>query len=539
MKNERSPGKNPSKKQVLVVERTARQIESILQKYHELTGDARSEIRTIMDQNLGELEYFVLVREDSYGEIHTNRLREGIYFKDPIGLKCAAVSQTSAFLYARNTGEQLMDVSTPVYLHDKKVYTLRSGKILKGVSRHFKIGVPFLVLQMIGLLEIWLDRYGVGLYVSSLALLAATALMLWDRLAFERAYRTWSHFLRMIGRGDLTSRLSPKSRDEFGQIQFELNKMCLGIADILQQVEKSAKQVASATEELTDTAEATTNAAEHIALIIQEVSTGSEQQAAAIDQSADAMNQMSVEIQRIAEKAHQVTDQSILSSEVAAHGNRLIHTAIGQITSIHTTVEGLSKAVAGLGKRSEEISQIVDVIASLASRTNLLALNAAIEAARAGDSGQGFAVVANEVKTLAEQSAKSAQNIAEVIYTIQNETDVIVQATGATMKEVTTGIHDIHRAGDEFAKIQHSVDLVVGEIQTITQAIQVLSRNSNEIVSSMGRISNVIENQNAESQQVTHEAEGQLAAMEEVSASAALLLTMSAQLQNLIARFQV
>ena len=539
MTNERRLPRRAVSEQTIIVERTARQIGDVLKENNGLIGQARTDIREIMDNNLGELEYFVLVREDSFGEIHTNRLREGIYFKDPVGVKCALVSSTTAFFYPRNTGEQLIDVSTPVYLDGKKVYSLRSGRVLQGISRHVKIGVVFILLQIIGILGCIRNHQNLLSVISGVALLLSSLLIISDRLALERANRTWIRFMRMIGKGDLKSRLSPKSRDEFGQMQFELNKMCLGVADIIQQVEKSTMQVASTAEELSETAEETTKAAEQIALTIQEVSMGTEQQAAAIEVSADAMNQIVTEIQRISDKTQTMCKRSIVSSEVASKGTRLIQTAIGQVTSINTAVLDLTKAVTLLGQRSEQIAQIVDVMSEIASKTNLLALNASIEAARAGESGKGFAVVAAEVKKLAEQSTVSAKNISDLVRSIQRETDGIVGATDVTTKEVETGIRDIHMAGKAFEEIELSVKDVVEQIQTISQAVQKLSVNSDEIVSSIGSIAKVVDNNNTESQQVSAAAEEQLASMEEVTSSAVLLSTMSGQLQNLISRFQV
>ncbi|QSO51685.1 methyl-accepting chemotaxis protein [Alicyclobacillus curvatus] len=539
MSDERRLPKRQVREQAVIVEGTARAIERILEKRNGLNAQAKTEIRDVMEKNLGDLEYFVLVREDSFGEIHTNRLREGIYFKDPVGMKCARVSQTSAFHYPRNTGEQLIDMSTPVRLNGSKVYALRSGKVQSGLSRHVKVGGPFLVLQIVGLIGCLLSHQGWISYVGALALLLSSAVVIWDRIVLERAYRTWITFMRMIGKGDLKSRLSPKSRDEFGQMQFELNKMSLGVADVMHQIEGSAEQVATTSEQLTATAEEITKATEEITLTIQEVSSGAEQQAAAIDVSKDAIHQMATEIQRIADNAQAVSKRSKTSSEAASEGNHLIQTAITQVASLNTTVDDLSKVVAGLRGRSEQIAVIVDVMTEIASQTNLLALNAAIEAARAGEAGRGFAVVANEVKKLAEQSEQSAHDIAELVLSIQEETSTIVQATATTTNEVTIGLRDIHLAGNAFHEIQDSVNDVVTQIQTISEAIHKLSGSSREIVSAMGSISEVVEKNSAEAQQVAAATEEQVASMEEVAASASMLSKMAGQLQDLIARFQV
>lgn len=523
------------KKQKVIVERTAQEIEQVLDKYQGLDEQARMEIRKVMDENLGRLEYFVLVTENSFGEIHTNHLREGIYFDDPVGIKCALVSETTSFFYPRNTGEQLIDVSTPVYLNGKRNYALRSGKILHGTNRHIKIGIPFLILQLLGLSSFLLGNA----YLAAAAIMSSSGIIIWDRFVFHRAYWKWISFLRMIGKGNLENKLFTKSRDEFGQIQFELNKMGLGVANVIHQVEKSSEQVSASAEELRTNTEETRKATEHIALAIQEVSIGSEQQATDINVSAITTNQMATEIQRIKGHAQSVSSQTVVTSEAASKGNALIQTAIQQMTSINHAVENLSKVVLVLGERSDEIAEIVNVMADIHTQTNLLALNASIEAARAGEEGKGFAIVAEEIRKLSEQSAVSTQSIDDLIQTIQKETYAIEQASQASAQEVSTGIHDIHLAGDSFEEIQRSVNKVVTQNKEISQAIQQLSVSSGEVATSIDSISEVVKKTNAEAQQVSAFTEEQVATMDEITSSTANLSKMSNELQRLIARFHV
>lgn len=537
-KERRLPGRIV-RDQTRIVERAAREIEQILQRHHGLTQDARAEVRHVMDRHLGTLEYFVLVREDSFGEIHTNHLREGIFFKDPVGMKCAQVTGTTAFYYPRNTGEQLIDVSTPVRLDGAKVFALRSGHILHGVSRHVKFGIPFVVLQLIAIAACLLSGRGLYAYICVAAVVVGTAVVLVDRVAFARAYQTWIAFLRKIGKGDLEFRLSPRSRDEFGQLQFELNKMGLGVRDVIGQVEKSTHQVASAAEQLTVSAEQTTKAIEQIAMAVQEVSVGSTQQAADIETSAQAMNQMTAEIERIADSARSASTKSAANAGAAQEGNQRIETAIQQVTSISSTVGTLSEAVTGLGQRSAQIAGIVDVITDIASQTNLLALNASIEAARAGESGRGFAVVADKVRSLAEQSADSAKTIAALVKSIRQETDDIVRATQATSTEVAAGLQDIHLAGAAFGGIRDAVTEVVAEIQSISRAIQQLSDSSESFKTSIDSIAKVAGATRSEATQVSGVTEEQIVAMQEIASSASVLSGMSNDLQELISRFHM
>lgn len=537
-KKRRLPGRIVAKQNV-IVENTAREIEEILHTYQELNDKAKEEIRQVMDEHLDQLEYYVLVREDSYGEIHTNRLREGIYFKDPVGLQCAAVTETTPFFYPRNTGEQLIDVSTPIRLNGKKAYVLRSGKVLQGVSRNIKYGLPVIILQCIGLFELisGFNRWHIN-FIAASAVALSMVIFIADRFAFNRVYHRWTRILKTAARGDLTHQLFPKSRDEFGQLQFELNKMILGLADVIGQVEKGAGQVSLATERLSETAEETEKGTESIALTMQEVASGSEQQTVKIDEILSEMNQMSSEIQHIEANAQTVSAKSIASSEISARGNDLIQNVVKQVSTIDDTVSHLSRVVGGLSDRTDQIAKVVEVIDSIAAQTDLLSLNALIEAARAGESGQGFRVVANEVKKLAEQSAESARDIAGMVQNFRTETAAILRATEETSKVVGNGISGIRSAGSSFQEIHESFNDIVTQIQEISLAIQKISKNSEEIQSSTQDISIVIEKSNQKTKQISTTTEEQLASIEEVASTSSGLTSMFSELQGLISRFR-
>jgi methyl-accepting chemotaxis protein len=522
-----------------IVEETAREIETVLAAQGSLTDHARTEIRLIMEKHLGELEYFVLVQRDSYSEIHTNHLREGIYFSDPVGLQCAAVSKTTSFYYPRNTGERLVDVSTPVQLHGEFPYVLRSGTILTGVSRNVKIGIPFFLLQIVAFSGILLKADSFRITVTGAALLLASAIIVWDMHRFRKAYHKWVWLLRMIGRGNLTRRLSPKSRDEYGQIQFELNKINLGIKDMIATVQKNADSVTSSAQALSVSAEETSRAAEHIASTIQEIAGGSENQAKSMDQSASSVSQMSSGIQEIEENAKNVSRFAMQTSEVAVSGHQYVSSAITQMGTIGEAVTNLIGDVEGLGVRSEQIGEIVELITNIASQTNLLALNAAIEAARAGEHGKGFAVVAVEVRRLAEQSAEAAKQIVGLISGMQSETEQVVLRTEHATKAVNAGTEGIYAVGQAFDKISQSINDISDKIDKLLVTVLPITAGAREIASSIENVSAISDAFVGQAQTVSSATEEQTASMEEIASSSALLMHMSEDLQRVVSRFVV
>ncbi|SFU32097.1 methyl-accepting chemotaxis protein [Alicyclobacillus macrosporangiidus] len=518
------------------VERAARDVERCLARHGGLTDAARQEIRAVMDRWLGDLEYFNLMREDGFSELHTNHLREAVYYLDPVGRKTAAVTRTEVFYYPRNTGERLIDVTTPVHLNGKKVYVLRSGQILHGMSRHVKVGVPFAVLQAAG----WAGLaagHGWQRIAAQVCLALAILVVAWDRVAFARTYRAWVRHLREIGRGNLQYRIQPKRRDEFGQVQFELNKMSLGMADMLRQVEESAAKVVRAVAELQANAEGTARASEQIATRMQEVSAGAERQAIDAREGSAAIQAVMGEVKDGRSRARIAAEVSERMAETSAAGQGRIEAAVTQFNAIREAVGRLADVVHGLAEQSKSIGQIVDVISHIAEQTNLLALNTAIEAARAGEHGRGFAVVAAEVRTLAEQSGRAAGEIDELIRGVQRELADLVQAAKAAAGEVAAGVATVEAAGLAFADIRSGVEGVAGHVREISAAMDHLAASADAVVERVAHISAVVAGMQAHTEDVAAAAEEQMAAMQEVSSSVGVLSDMAGALQRLVGRF--
>ncbi|MBA2876165.1 methyl-accepting chemotaxis protein [Anoxybacillus caldiproteolyticus] len=235
------------------------------------------------------------------------------------------------------------------------------------------------------------------------------------------------------------------------------------------------------TEELKDSLQTLCDEMKNISKIAADILQGANIQSENVEKSTEAMMDISAGIQQIALNAQNVSNTSTTTLQAVADGFKAIETVIGQMESIHQKVENLSKVITDLSKHSREIGNIVKTITEISSQTNLLALNAAIEAARAGEHGRGFAVVADEVRKLSEEATASTNQISEIVSSIQENISKSVEYMNEGKVEVTNGIRIVNDAKHAFEVIQSDMNNVSQQIIEVSAAVQQLSAGSEEI----------------------------------------------------------
>ncbi len=271
-----------------------------------------------------------------------------------------------------------------------------------------------------------------------------------------------------------------------------------------------------------------------IVLHIQEISNGVVTQKQQTEDSSKAIQEIASGIQQIAETSTAVSEGSVEAAEEANNGNAMIQKTVQQMLFISEKASTSSEIVKKLNHRSEEIGEIVGLITNIASQTNLLALNAAIEAARAGEHGKGFAVVADEVRKLAEQSVGSASKITNLITTIQGDTNASVNSMNQVIDEVKAGLNIVQETGEIFNRIYKSINGVANQIQQISLSAGDVSSAAQQASASVHEMTFFAEAATTNVQNVANSSEGQLSSIEFLSSLITTLNDITFELQELI-----
>ncbi|RZI73032.1 methyl-accepting chemotaxis protein [Pseudomonas sp. AK106] len=314
-----------------------------------------------------------------------------------------------------------------------------------------------------------------------------------------------------VASGDLTHNLSVDRRDELGQLQGSIQRMTVELRQLIGGIGEGVTQIASAAEELS--------------AVTEQTSAGVNSQKVETDQVATAMHEMTATVQEVARNAEEASEAAVAADLQAREGDKVVNEAIAQIELLATEVGHSTEAMAELKRESDKIGSVLDVIKSVAQQTNLLALNAAIEAARAGEAGRGFAVVADEVRSLAQRTQKSTEEIEELISGLQNGTRQVATIMDNSRELTVSSVELTRRAGTSLENITRTVSAIQSMNQQIAAAAEEQSATAEEINRSVLNVRDVSEQTSA--------------ASEETAASSVELARLGSHLQGLVSRFRI
>ncbi|MDA8235788.1 MAG: HAMP domain-containing methyl-accepting chemotaxis protein [Clostridia bacterium] len=399
-----------------------------------------------------------------------------------------------------------------------------------------------------------------------------------------------------VARGDLRVKVPDiNTGDEVQQLNESFKTMVDGLKALIGNMVSSSHNVASTSQQLTASSQSTAAAIQQVAgamegltagagkqkdnieetgeiinqLIeaIEQIASGAQEQAMNVTQTAELVGQMAGGIQEVAASSQRVAVSSQQTTEVAKKGGQAVEKSIKGMERIKETVFDTANKIKDLGEHSKQIGEIIEVINDIAEQTNLLALNAAIEAARAGEHGKGFAVVADEVRKLAERSGKATKEIANLIINIQKGTDNAVTAMTVGTKEVEEGVVLAKDAGVALQEILTTVAQAVEQVETISAAAEQISASSSGVVKAIDNVAAITEQNTAATeemaagsnqarlsirnvvvisqdnvstaQEVSASTEEINASSEEIASSAQTLSQVAEELQEMVNRFKI
>lgn len=472
----------------------------------------RDGIRTIKKNN-PYIKYFFLVDKNGKIVVHDESAQVGQTLKDKFTDYSSKQVEPTYHYYKNDSGDILYDVALPVIVDLERWGTLRVGistvstQSAVAQETNFALGIA-LVLIILGIIfSMILSR------------------------SFVKPIKIFAEEVEILAKGDFTGEIAVKSKDEFGGLAKSMNQMIGNIrhliaqvintsqgvsttvdelavnsnqaAGVVSQVANAIGEVAKGNNEQTQTINETTVIIEQMDSAIQQIAKGAQEQAEFVNKTSEVVGEMASSIENVVKSAENIYNVSAKTAEEAAEGGKAVKLSVEGMENVKNKVFETANKVKELGEYSEKIGEIIQVIDDIAGQTNLLALNAAIEAARAGEHGKGFAVVADEVRKLAERSGSATKEIAELITNIQKGTERAVKAMNEGTVEVENGSQLSANAGQALQIIVNNVNTTNERMQDILTVTQKLFERSQEVVESMESMAAITEENNASSEEMS------------------------------------
>ncbi|MDK2826681.1 MAG: methyl-accepting chemotaxis protein [Methanolobus sp.] len=345
--------------------------------------------------------------------------------------------------------------------------------------------------------------------------------------------------LEAIAANDLTREVEVEGVGEFKTLSEGVENCRLALNEIVGNMLRSAQNVAATAEQISASSGELTYAATEISSTVEGMARGAQVQSLKTEQVTRSMDEMTNAVQEVAENSSKTAENSVTSNQLIQNLGNIANTLKHKMDSIRDASGDSARQINDLAEKSSRIDEIVNLITNIADQTNLLALNAAIEAARAGEHGRGFAVVADEVRKLAEDSGNAAKQIATLIHEMQDGTNGAVTSMEQVNNEVAVGYESLKEAVDSVSKVVSSGEEIMTMVQMMAALAEQQASSINQVVTSIEEVATISEESAAGTQQTAAAIQQQTASMQELAASAQVLSTISAEMQVLVSKFKV
>ncbi|MFT8313744.1 MAG: methyl-accepting chemotaxis protein [Clostridium sp.] len=346
-------------------------------------------------------------------------------------------------------------------------------------------------------------------------------------------------FAEVVSTGDLSGSIEIKSKDEIGSLARAFNHTIEALRNIVGDISTEATKVNNLSSNLAISCDDSSKVTEEVAKAIQVVAENTTEQSRQVGLSVEKTIEMEEASKAVTDKCNYMIQTAEQSHNISAVAFEAVDKAVYSMKIIVENNEKNLNESKLLLSKSSEIGKIVEVITNIASQTNLLALNAAIEAARAGEQGRGFAVVADEVRTLAEQSAVAANQISKLISGIQGQIASITDSMNAGSEEITSGMETASQAGTHFEDIEKAISNIFSVVRDVNSATEIMIETAQGTVSEMKTTSSISEQTAAATEEVSAAAEEQAVTMDEIGNTANQLSKLSHRLNELVLKFKI
>lgn len=343
--------------------------------------------------------------------------------------------------------------------------------------------------------------------------------------------------LQKAQNGDFTIQGSYQSKDELGQLTTAFNETFQSIREALQKVQSSSSHVDQTSKQLMLNVEESSSAAEHVVSSIQEISAGAEQTQHRLEENAVVIDRVASGFTMIQENIREVENLVSTAIKEANEGSTIVGENLEQMKQIKDSIQQSNRVVQALANQVGEVDEILKVIDSISQQTNLLALNAAIEAARAGEHGKGFAVVADEVRKLAEQSIEATKSVGTILTNIKGDTAQSVEIMNVVYNEADSGLEITENTARKFQDILTNTSEVAPVLNQTTASVEHIVGDFDTFANSAAAILSIAQNNSKNSEMVSAASEEQAASMEDMQQSSHSLANVATELNDVVKQF--